>query len=64
MNQKLAWFLLGALFASMFWVIVVIGLNEQLLQPSMDLLVIDDSTSASGTELTISAASQNVCFQD
>ena len=32
MNQKLTWFLLGALFASMFWVIVVIGLNEQLLQ--------------------------------
>ena len=32
MNQKLTWFSLGALFASMFWVIVVIGLNEQLLQ--------------------------------
>jgi hypothetical protein len=32
MNQKLAWFQLGALFASMFWVIVVSRLNDQLLQ--------------------------------
>jgi hypothetical protein len=32
MNQKWAWFLLGAVFASMFWAIVVIGLNEQLMQ--------------------------------
>jgi hypothetical protein len=32
MNQKWAWFLLGALFASIFWVIVLIGLNERLLQ--------------------------------
>jgi hypothetical protein len=32
MNAKLVWFLLGALFASMFWLIVLIGLNEQLMQ--------------------------------
>jgi len=32
MNAKLAWFLLGALSASVFWVIVAIGLNERLMQ--------------------------------
>ena len=32
MNAKLAWFLLGALSASVFWIIVAIGLNERLMQ--------------------------------
>ena len=32
MNEKLAWFLLGAISASLFWGTVVFGLNEQLLQ--------------------------------
>jgi len=32
MNQKLAWFLLGAAFASFFWAIAMSVLNEQLLQ--------------------------------
>ena len=32
MKAKLAWFLLGALSASAFWVIVAIGLNERLMQ--------------------------------
>jgi hypothetical protein len=32
MNQKLAWFLLGAVFASLFWAIVISVLNEQSLQ--------------------------------
>jgi hypothetical protein len=32
MYQKLAWFLLGAAFASLFWVIAVSVLNEQLVQ--------------------------------
>jgi hypothetical protein len=32
MTQKLAWFLLGCLFASVFWAIVLIGLNAQLLK--------------------------------
>lgn len=32
MNAKLVWFLLGALFASVFWVIAAIGLNERLMQ--------------------------------
>ena len=32
MNAKLAWFLFGALSASVFWVIVAIGLNERLMQ--------------------------------
>ena len=32
MKGKLAWFVLGALFASMFWLIVFIWLNEQLMQ--------------------------------
>jgi hypothetical protein len=32
MKGKLAWFVLGALLASMFWLIVLIGLNEQLMQ--------------------------------
>ena len=32
MSGKMAWFLLGALFASIFWVIVLTGLNERLLQ--------------------------------
>jgi hypothetical protein len=32
MNQKLAWFLLGMVVASLFWAIVVIELNEQLLK--------------------------------
>jgi hypothetical protein len=32
MNQKLVWFLLGAAFASLFWAMVVSGLNEQLLR--------------------------------
>jgi hypothetical protein len=31
MNQKLVWFLLGAVLASLFWAIAVSGLNEQLL---------------------------------
>ena len=30
MSAKLVWFLLGALFASVFWVIAAIGLNEAL----------------------------------
>jgi hypothetical protein len=37
MNQKLAWFLLGAVSASLFWATVVIGLNEQLLQAFLGL---------------------------
>jgi hypothetical protein len=32
MKGKLAWFVLGALSASVFWLIVLIGLNEQLMQ--------------------------------
>ena len=32
MNAKLVWFLLGALFASVFWAIAAIGLNERLMQ--------------------------------
>jgi hypothetical protein len=32
MNGKLAWFLIGAVSASLFWATVVIGLNDQLLQ--------------------------------
>ena len=32
MTQKLAWFLIGAAFASLFWAIVMSVLNEQLLQ--------------------------------
>ena len=32
MNAKLVWFLLGALFASAFWLIAAIGLNERLMQ--------------------------------
>jgi hypothetical protein len=32
MNAKLAWFLLGALFASVVWVTLAIGLNERLIQ--------------------------------
>jgi hypothetical protein len=32
MNKRWAWFLLGAVSASLFWVIVLIGLNNQLLQ--------------------------------
>jgi hypothetical protein len=32
MNQKWACFLLGAVFASLFWAIVMSALNEQLLQ--------------------------------
>jgi hypothetical protein len=32
MNGKLAWFLAGAVSASLFWVAVLIGVNNQLLQ--------------------------------
>ena len=32
MNAKLVWFLLGALFASVFWTIAAIGLSERLMQ--------------------------------
>ena len=32
MNAKLVWFLLGALFASVFWAIAAIGMNERLMQ--------------------------------
>jgi arginine exporter protein ArgO len=32
MTQKLAWFLLGAAFASLIWAIVMSVLNQQLLQ--------------------------------
>jgi len=32
MNRKWAWFLLGAVFASLFWAIVMSALNQQLLQ--------------------------------
>jgi hypothetical protein len=32
MNQKLVWFLLGAVFASLFWAIAMSVLNEQLMQ--------------------------------
>ena len=32
MNAKLVWFLIGALFASVFWVIAAIGLNDRLTQ--------------------------------
>ena len=31
-NAKLAWFLLGGLVASVFWIVLVIGLNERLMQ--------------------------------
>jgi hypothetical protein len=32
MNTKVTWFLVGALAASIFWLIVVIGLNERLIE--------------------------------
>ena len=32
MTAKLVWFLLGALFASVFWIIAAIGLSERLMQ--------------------------------
>ena len=32
MNTKVAWFLLGALAASVFWIVLVNGLNEHLMQ--------------------------------
>jgi hypothetical protein len=32
MNAKLAWFFLGAPFASDFWMTLAIGLNERLMQ--------------------------------
>jgi hypothetical protein len=32
MSAKLAWFFLGALSASVFWVTMAIGLNERLMQ--------------------------------
>lgn len=32
MNAKLVWFFLGALFASVLWMVFAIGLNERLIQ--------------------------------
>jgi hypothetical protein len=32
MNAKVAWFLLGAVAASAFWIVFLIGLNERLMQ--------------------------------